>query len=276
MNELEISVSTPPATPVQNTEDSKKPVTTQNGQPIKKKTTIEVLEHTPFIGDLKANLISSVKMAEIVSSLFAPAFKDYVGCKLFINNGNFYNSNPNVAYIIPMGAIYVDLYFSDNGDNSGAIKNLVLKGAAKDNSVDIGSRFADVANTNSMENAGSIYNVTKETYEALEEFMNARNIRWSDYTTEISSRTNNYGPKEQATVRISGLNLDRILTKIYGTGSNEQNEYEYCATPSTMIPYMNGEFVMTVYQLNTRSVRQLYREINATNPASIDFHPYVR
>ena len=247
------------------------------------KTTIVVAEHTPFEGDMKTNLVSSIEMAEIVSSLFSPAFADYYGCNIRINNGNTTGVNPIVVNSLPLGAIYVDVYFKDRGRNSSkAIKNLELRGQVKTdntdgeddkNSTHMAARFFAVNSVNNGANNGRVYDVTADTYEALEEFMFVRNVRWNDHTQEISANMGVIGSKEEAVVCISGLSLDKILTKIYGN-KTEEGEFEYVATPSTMIPGRNNEFIMQVCQLNLAVVRKLHRDLGVNNPANPQFHVY--
>ena len=240
------------------------------------KTAIVVAEHTAFEGDMKTNLVSSIEMAEIVSSLFSPAFADYYGCNIRINDG----SNPVALATVPNGAIYVDIYFKDRGRNTGkSIKNLELRGQVKKDNEEkkdgnnLAARFMAVNATNNGANNGRVYDVTKDTYEALDEFMFARNVRWIDHTQEISANMGVIGSKEEAVVCITGLSLDKILTKIYGN-KTEEGEFEYVATPSTMIPGRNKEFIMQVCQLNLAVVRKLHRELGINNPANPQFHVY--
>lgn len=250
----------------------------------KEKMTIDVVDHIHFEGDMKTNLLSSIDMAEIVSSLFSNAFADYYGCNVRMNTGNTATVNPVIANTLPIGAIYVDIYFKDRGNvNTNAIKNLKLRGqvdvAKSDNddkSNNMAARFFAVNATNNGASNGRVYDVTKETYEALEEFMYSginHNIRWVDYTQEISSNMGIIGTKEEAVVCITGLSLDKILTKIYGSKTDE-GEFQYVATPSTMIPFRNNEFIMQVCQLNLAVVRKLHRDLGINNVGNAQFHVY--
>lgn len=240
------------------------------------KIRIEVMEHTKFEGDMKTNLVSSIEMAETINSLFGPAFTDYHGCVVRINNGD----NPIVTQSMPYGTIYVDLYFKEKNFSNKGIKNLTRRGQinkgdhtdVKNGSVSAAAYFA-VNATNNGTNSGHVYEVTKETYEALEEFMLSSNVRWMEHTQEISSGMGIIGSKEESVVCISGLSLDKILSKIYGTKTAD-GEYEYVSTPSTMIPGRNKEFIMQVCQLDLAAVRKLQRELGIYNSASIDFHVY--
>lgn len=236
----------------------------------KEKTTIEVAEHTAFEGDMKTNLVSSIEMAEVVSSLFGAAFADYYGCKICINN----SSNPAVVEAIPLGSIYVELYFKDRGNNNRGIKNLRLRGQVDtQSSNNMAARVRAVSQNINPMTSSHVYEVTNETYEALEEFMNVSNIRWSAYTQEISANMGIIGTKEEAVVCITGLSLDKILTKIYGS-ETEEGRFEYTAIPATMIPARSNEFIMQVSQLNLEVVRKLQRELGFNVPSSSQFHVY--
>lgn len=234
------------------------------------KATIEVVEHPKFEGDMKTNIISSIDMAEIISSFFAPAFSDYYGCNVRINDGR---ANPAIANSMPIGAIYVDLYFKDQGNAAeGAWKNIVPRGQSTDGRTDLGARFLRV---NGAANNGRAYEVTKETYEALDEFtfVNGR-TRWNEHTQEIVTPMSVYG-KEEVVVCISGLSLNKIITKIYGDITDE-GRFEYIANPSTIIPTKTSEFIMQVSQLDLAAVRNLQKALGVYNANAPQFHQYLR
>lgn len=236
----------------------------------KQKTTITVMENTPFEGDLKTNLVSTTDMAEIVSSLFGAFFADYHGCKIGINNGQ------NHIDTVPANAIYVELYFKDRGNAGDRIKNLKLRGQVdtSDGKNSMAERFRQVAGNMNPQVASRVYEVTPETYEALEEFvdvLNPHNVNWNRYTQEMSVNMGTIGTKEEAVVCITGLSLNRILTKIYGNKTEEGN-FEYSAMPTTMIPARTNEFIMQVTQLNLETVRKLNRELGFNMPSSSQYH----
>lgn len=243
-------------------------VRTENTE--QKKATIDIVEHADFEGDMKTNIVSSIDMAKIVSSLFAPAFSDYYGCNVRINDGR---ANPAIANSMPMGAIYVDLYFKDQGEAaSGSWKNIVPKGKNNDGRKDLGARYLSVVGN---ANNGRAYDITKETYEALEEFtFTTGRVRWGDHTQEITTPMSVYG-KDEVVVCISGLSLNKIITKIYGD-KTEDGRFEYIAHPSTMIPTQAQEFIMQVSQLDLRAVRHLQEALGIYASNAPQFHQYNR
>lgn len=245
----------------------------KNTEKTPKKTTIKIVENTPFTGDLKTNLVSSIEMADVVSSLFGTAFADYYGCKICINNG----ANEFLFKTIPAGSIYVELYFKDRGNAGNKIKNLAVRGQSNPNGKSENATADRVRNFMPFMNPQTnnhVYSVTRETYEALEEFMALRgNINWAAFTQEISTNMGIIGSKEEAVVCITGLSLDKILSKIYGADTDDGN-FEYATSPATMIPTKTNEFIMQVIQLNKSVVRKLERELGLNVPANSQFHVY--
>ena len=88
----------------------------------KEKTTIKIKERPVFKGGMKTDITTSIEIADFCNAMFAAAMHDFMGCKISINTGTdvvVANSG------LPAGALYVDLYFRDNGKSTGAIKNLI-------------------------------------------------------------------------------------------------------------------------------------------------------
>lgn len=233
------------------------------------KAVIEVQDHPKFEGDMKTNIISTIDMADIVSSLFAPALSDYYGCKFRINDGR----NPVIANSVPFGAIYVDLYFKDQGESDTGFKTLTPKGQKAPDGSDLASRFMKV---NGAMNNSNVYDISKDTFECLEKFVfgNGQNVRWRDRVTEISSTMSVYG-KEEVVVEISGLSLNKIITEIYGDKTDD-GRFEYIATPSTFIPSSANEFILQISQLDLSAVRNLQKTLGIYTANSPQFHRYSK
>lgn len=235
------------------------------------KTTIEMIDHVAFKGDMKTNIISSVDMADLISSLFAPVFSDYYGCKIRINDGT---ALPYVNTFMPLGSVYVDIFFKDQGNAvDGSIKNISLLGSNKEGGSDLGARYHRV---NGAFRVGRAYEVSKETYEAIEEFMRpGTRTRWNECTQEKTTQMSIYG-KEEVVVCISGLDINKLVTKIYGF-KNEDARYEYIATPSTIIPTSQSqEFIIQVSQLDLSAVRKLQNTLGIYGANAPMFHQYRR
>ena len=203
------------------------------------KTSIEVTEVEEFQGDMKTSLRTSLDVAETVSALFGSIFNDFYGCNVRVNNGNNVNTHPNVARLVPPGMIYVDLYFKERAGDGDGINALIRRNAKPENEskpAEGGVSFNDYKRINSqndLNNTGRMYTVSKDAYDILDEFsFNTRNTRWTDLTQELSSSMGIIGSKEEAVVRICGLDLNTI----YG-GATDEGDLECGVTPSTVIPY---------------------------------------
>ena len=94
--------------------------------------------------------------------------------------------------------------------------------------------------------AGRMYDVTPETYEALDEFrfMPQRKTNWNLLTNEMMSNFGFSGTYNQETVvQITGLDLEKIINKIYGTRT-EEGVFQYQANPVQLVANVNGEYVV--------------------------------
>lgn len=232
-------------------------------QETKKKATFDVVDHPPFPGDMKTCITTTIDLTQTVSKLFAPAFPDYVGCNILMNDG----SRPVIAQTMPYGTVYVNLFFKDNGEApEGMKKNIILSGSSDDNR-SIGDRIVAM----SGRTAARAYEVTAATYEMLEEFMpNGSRTRWMNHTNEITSQMSPYG-KEEIFVEIAGLELNRIITKIYGAKTDE-GRYEYQTTASTIMPNKNREFIVQIAQLDLKAVRDLQNALGIYGANAPMFH----
>lgn len=239
----------------------------------KQKARIEFSEHIPFEGDMQTSVRSTVDVCNLVSSLFKDIMHDYYGCRIKIVDG----SVPLLQSMGLSGLLYVDLFFKDRGPVDDPImKNVKLRGKdINGNKDDLGSRFARVNGANN----GRLYDVTNTTYEMLEEFMpTGERTRWADFTYETASPMGPYS-RDEVVVCISGLMLDKIIGKIYGT-KTEDGRYEYRVTPTRTMnnipystaPYNGQEFVVQIAQLNLEAVRKAERSLGVYNSNSPLFH----
>lgn len=237
----------------------------------KEKARLEMNSLKTFEGGMKTNITSSIEMADRVSSVFG-ALPDYYGCKIRINNGY---ALPSVAHSMPQGEVYVDLYFKDNrsvspDDESKSIRLISETDDGKPKN-DLGSRLLKMSGARN----GRVYKVTENTFDILEEFMPmGSRTRWNEHIQEISTNSSVYG-KEDVVVCISGLKLDRIVSKIYGD-KTASGRYEYCVVPSTVIPNANQEFIIQVTQLDMATVRKLERDLGIYGNSNPMFHQFDR
>lgn len=236
-------------------------------------TEITVNDHEKFEGDMKMNITSSVDLADVVSKLFGTVFSDYYGCKINVNDGH---GIPAVAQSMPYGTLYVDLFFKVQDEDANKVRSLYPIGYnGKDKDVDKNDLSARFARVNGARTTGRAYTVSKETYEMLSKYMrNGMRTRWNEVTQEIETNMSLYG-KGEIVVCISGLDLNKIITDIYGSETEEGN-FEYIATPSTVIPGKNQEFIIQICQLDVKVVRNLQRTLGIYSANSPQFHKYDR
>lgn len=236
---------------------------------------IKVVDHPEFEGDIKTMLLSSTEMCEKISAYFGAFFFDYAGCKIRINDGR----NPAVASFLPQGAIYVDLYFKDMGkvsEDVKIIKNIIPMGKKED---DDGTKkdtlLSRYMRVNGARN-GRAYTVTADTFKTLNSITNQSlsNGRWMERTQELITNYSIYG-KEEIVVCITGIDLNKILSEIYGV-RDEDGHYEYSASPSTVIPSSYDEFIIQVSQLRTELVSSLRAKLGMYNASSPSYHSWKR
>ena len=227
---------------------------------------IEVEETLPFDANIKSCFINTIELASVVDNLFCPAMQDYVGCKISLADGSL----PDILKAeIPMGKLYVSLFFKDrsgSGDNC-PIKNVTPRSLSK------GKTKFDSLLRMSGQNAGRIYDVTQETYEALDEFrfFPNRKTNWNYLTSEIVSNYGFSGTYNQEIVAcITGLDLEKIINKIYGTRT-EEGIFQYQAVPVQIVANVNGEYVIQITQLDMRKLDDMRKSLGGP-VLSAEFH----
>lgn len=242
------------------------------------KASFKVSKVLPFNGDMKTNLLTSIEMCDRISALFGSVFSDYDGCNIRINNGTAPGVAPIILDTIPLGSIYVDIAFKDKPKREGdeRFKSIHLRGtdtkAPEENN--LAQKYFAINAMIAPNASGRIYDVDRETYEALEEFMPYTNVRWAAHTQEIATSIGVYGNKEEAVVYITGLSLEKILAKMYGNVDDNGNAIDYSAIPANRIPTSSSEFIIQVSRLNMQVVSKLQRELGMGGYVTTGYHKY--
>ena len=184
---------------------------------------IKVTDHDPFPNIIEGGVMTLYEVMEKVSELFGSAFKDYAGC--FVQpypQGNGFN---------------VQLYFTLNPtNNDGTTYAFTRAGEAKSNNK---SSIVNSYNRFSARVKPKLYEITDEGSNGLAKFFPANlKIRNRDgslghpdykrYVTEIA-RTQAYGSEIYALV--TGLDLYRIISEIYGNKDGDGDHYQYEIVP---------------------------------------------
>lgn len=253
---------------------------------------IEVVEHQPFPEDFKTASMSTAQLADIISSFFKPVFSDYAGCRVCVylgKTGNGIAANPAAGKLnLPAGAVYVDLFFRDNAPGDG-IKSLSVVGGHKDTfkkntkkvskdnpTENLTARIISQNRVANIASNGITYEVSDETYQMLEPFRfnqsNINPIRWADQKTEIFAPMHPNSSKHEAVVCISCLDVNAIVSAIYGTDEGDKkNKYAYTVSPTTPIP-LNNEYLVHIVQMDTDVISRTSAELGMNMVNNIGFH----
>lgn len=218
---------------------------TQQQQQKEKGASIDI-EQMEFGGTLKTELTTTLDLANLVNSIFKPIFHDYVGCVILPNQFG--------------QSLELSLFFKDKGvPTNGSVKNLV-------NAVDANTRGASpmdrIRNMN-IRNSNKVYSLTDETKEALSEFIFSRpgqNINWNQLVYEVAEQSFN---GHQIYVKVCGLDLLKILRKVYGKRNNgSYNDYSInIIKPLMQVSNMDSNYLVSILQLDTKRVEELCKKI---------------
>lgn len=249
--------------------------TTAQATEKKDPTRIHVAEKLKFDSNIKSLFINTIELTQIVDSLFGPAMRDYVGCKISLNTGNTMDLPLHVQSEIPAGSLYVSLYFKDcSGSVSDCpIENLKPRYAANGEKKSVFNTLQVM----SGKNAGRMYEVTPETYEALDEFrfFPQRKTNWNMLTTEkVVSYGFNCAMSQENIVQITGLDLGKILNEVYGNRT-EDGIFQYQAIPVQFVANVNGEYLVQITQLDVRKLDDMRRQMGGP-VTNTEYHQYVR
>ena len=217
----------------------------------KREPIITVEETQEFDSLLKSKITTTFDLAKTINGLFRPIFSDYEGCLIAPDQ---------------FGVLQLSLYFKDKGDpGTSQIKNLesVIQKADKSDAM------ARIRNINRM-NSSQKYDLSDLTKEALSEFMfgynpnNNQKINWKQHVTELTERQqyNAYS----VYVRVSGLDIMKVIKKIYGNKLENGSYIDYQATiikptVANNAGGVNSNFLINISQLDTKQVEKLCMEV---------------
>ena len=244
---------------VATTQGTNEPAKNEKKEP----TRIHAMELLEFKSNVESMHKNTIELASIVSGLFNDAFRDYAGCRISVNTGNI-NELPNfIQNEIPLGRLYVSLYFKDRSNEPDRadcpIPNLKLRYSANSE----GRSVFNVLNAISGKNAGRMFEITEDTYEALDpfRFFPQRKTNWNLLTVEKSSTYGfNFANNQENLVEITGLDLEKILSEIFGTRT-EEGIFQYQAVPVQIVANVNGEYVVQISKLNVNTLNDMRKQM---------------
>lgn len=241
---------------------------------------INVPSPKAFLSTTESKLMTTMEVMEHINSLLRPVLREYVGCSIMMNNAimggpiepSMVRSLTPEGFMldVPAQALYVNLYFRPNASEDSGIVNLVdvaerarQKSTEKKKAADNGDyKTLDLGRIDTVFGGKSVqahYDLTDDTKEALSEFVFfPKNAHWERHVHETYEAVP-YGTSI-ASVRVSGLSLERILAKIYGTKDVDGNQYQYAVAVSNLIndraSGVNG-FLLSITRADADQIREL-------------------
>lgn len=243
----------------------------------------------PFESHTEGRITNTLDLKRLVNEMFGTSFNDYSGCNIYILDGAV-NLPVDIMRFMSIGNLYVDLYFEKNNSKvrGGILDNLEAPSESNSNL----ERMRHVCQNNNR-----MWNLTKETKEALMEFLPGSNIkgfnpRWDLRAVEETVQNNAYSTQPTVCLHVIGLDLNSIIAKIYGTKENPDDDdskviYDYQCMPIARsnkgITYGyqqigRPEFVVQILRNNLSIIGAMQDALGISNPIpnSSNFTPYVR
>lgn len=205
-----------------------------------------------FESVIDSKVTTTAKLAKTVSTIMKTTFVDFEGCIILPDNS---------------GKLSVALYFKDKQDDSTEkVKALQPVVGRRSNT----SAYQRITNWN-VRTRDKIYDLSQTAKEILSEFIpKARNgkINWSNIMCEQTQYEYNM---QTIYVQIFGLDINRLVKKIYGNKIKKGEvieRYEYNVTPLKPIvtginPTINipKDFIIKIERLNTREVEEIAKMV---------------
>ena len=229
-----------------------------NNAPEREPYTIEV---TPQNFEDRAvgfvNFITSTELCSIIKGIFKPAFDDYEGSKLIVDN---------------YGNGHIELWFNHRIQET-------------DDTVVAFSQNADVAKYKNKTiqrvmtqdkyyREGNTYHPTQDAKDAISKYVlpqykNKKGaVHWENICCDMAQPSNNIASNyKEVLSRITGISIIEILTAQYGTknhkGANVQYSYKVISSlPSTGYP----EYLIQIQQVDETELDRTLRNAGFANP----------
>lgn len=197
-----------------------------------------LVESTEFDGTVKSKTTTTVKFSHLVNQLFKVAFDDYTGCQIVPDQ---------------TGRLQVSLFF-----RAGATtKTSMVQPIDTVNKHSTTTQKLQAIHNRSI--SAQKFEMTEYGKEIMEDFIfpNAGNgkYNWNQLSFEVAESTmTGYA----VYLKIVGLNLNKIISTIYGKGSDE-TRFEYDVQIIRPLP-MGQNYLISIQQLNCADVEELCRE----------------
>lgn len=221
----------------------------------REKVTLNV-EPAAFPGTMKTALTTTNALVKAIYAMFQGVNNDFEGCTLEPNRAN--------------GQLELTLYFTDKPMVGGnKIKN-VTNVVNNDPTASPMERIRAV----NVRNSNRLFDLTDDTKDILEDFIfGPRNqkINWKQHLIEKTDRGQ---VGYRVYVAVVGIDISKVLKKLYGAVNEEGERVDY---QLNIITPINSNFaqsvqnyLISIIQLNNKSVEKLCSEIGVNaNTGSI-------
>lgn len=244
--------------------------TTAKEETKKKPLTLNVDAHETLNRLIEGENMTASDLASKVNRIFRGILQDYSGSRITVD---------------PMyKTLTLELFFEDHGTpTDGKIKNIVpLTGTPE--KTRSGQSFIQAAmRMNEMQNTTKMYKLTDETKELLTPFLLGKFVMvggimqmvkatekdldaTGTLVNEISIPNAQYMGQNSSrvVVVVKGLNLNAIVTKMYGSEINGTS-YDYDVSPMRPIPGTN-EWLVSVNRIDKKELNKLSIKAGIKNP----------
>lgn len=238
-----------------------------------------VVQPVPFPGILRAATTTTIELAKQINSMFE-VFNDFEGCYLEVAPTTQYPSTSPIPVVVENcnnynknNTLFLVLYFKDKVQSGNKFKSVIPYSQAMSNNEDPMNKFKLI--NASMKNRK--YTLNKETKEMLEEFINKNpgsNINWEGegfiYET-LDGVASPFGQQQHITVKVVGLDINKVLKKIYQTDEGKQYSIQV-VRPMSQFAGQQSNYMLQITELDANKVNRLASEIgiDRNTPGSIN------
>lgn len=213
-----------------------------NSSESRKPMYLQVTEVQPFEKMAETTMETTQKLAKRINALFSSAFSDYHGAAVICTAGNG-NVAPNQQFVVELHFRPVAAGSLPASDNRVRAFRPIEEGTGKTDLI------ANIKNIYSTYRSSAKFQMTEEAAEILSEFM-APGINidpfkpgsYDQFKAEYQD-TAMYG-QAPIMVRITGIDLNRLIKKIYGGKNENGKRVDYGIIPyGPVVPTMNNPMV---------------------------------
>lgn len=212
------------------------------------------VEPIEFPNTMETALTTTLNLAQTINELFRPIFVDYEGSSIQIE--------PQT------GRFVVSLFFKDKGEASeGQYKSVHSIAAPTSRKNSIAERIARVNMINKSKNI----ELSQDTKDLLTEFFDVK-PDWSRFCAEVSEPTYN---GQILYLKVTGLNLNKLLKKIYGNKIRFAGEENHPVNYNTQLIRPIGgvgdstNYLVSVLRLDDVQVGKLCNSIGIMHTTGI-------